>query len=627
MAQGAEEIFQASVRHFKRFELSYNLSEIDMHGLAEARLNARSFGSDSESKMTNYTDEKNAQIVIALLKGHGIRHVIASPGTTNMAFVASIQFDPFFKVYSSVDERSAAYMACGLANELGLPVVLSCTGATASRNYFPGLTEAYYRKLPVLAVTSWQGRAKVGHLIPQVIDRSVQPPDTVKLSVELPVVKDDDDIWECEIKVNKAILELTRHGGGPAHINLPTTYSRAFPVKHLPEYRLINRVTVDDTPPPLLGRVGVFIGAHRHFTPEESADLDQFCEAHDAAVFCDHTSGYHGKYHILSALIGTQEGIDRSPFRPDVFIHIGEISGDYETQTLSGKEVWRVNPDGEIRDTFRKLRHVFEMSEQRFFRLYSEPTPRRTGFFDTCKIALAEKRNKVPELPFSNIWLASKFAKDIPENSVVHFAILNSLRSWNFFDLPSGVQSASNVGGFGIDGCMSTLIGASLGSPDKLFFLVTGDLAFFYDMNSLGNRHLGPNVRILLVNNGKGTEFKLLSHPASAFGADADTFIAAGGHFGDQSRDLVQNYARSLGLEYISISNKQESDAAFARLLSTEKQMHPIIVEAFVDSVDDGTALKIMKTVDPNKKTRSRRMAKEILGPKAIGAAKRILGR
>lgn len=96
-----------------------------------------------------YTNERNVQVVIALLKAYGIRKVIASPGTTNMTFVASIQDDPFFEMYSSVDERSAAYLACGLAAESGEPVVISCTGATASRNYMPGLTEAYYRKLPV----------------------------------------------------------------------------------------------------------------------------------------------------------------------------------------------------------------------------------------------------------------------------------------------------------------------------------------------------------------------------------------------------------------------------------------------------------------------------------------------
>ena len=114
------------------------------------------------------------QILVALLKAHGIRYVIASPGTTNLNFVASVQCDPFFKVFSSVDERSAAYLACGIASESGEAVVLSCTGATASRNYISGLTEAHYRKLPVLAVTSTQNPIKVGHLVPQVIDRSPQ---------------------------------------------------------------------------------------------------------------------------------------------------------------------------------------------------------------------------------------------------------------------------------------------------------------------------------------------------------------------------------------------------------------------------------------------------------------------
>ena len=122
-----------------------------------------------------YTNERNVQILISLLKEHGIKRVIASPGSTNVTFVASLQQDPFFKIYSCVDERSAAYMACGMAAESNEPVVLSCTGATASRNYFPALTEAFYRKLPILAVTSTQDESKIGHNIAQVIDRRQQP--------------------------------------------------------------------------------------------------------------------------------------------------------------------------------------------------------------------------------------------------------------------------------------------------------------------------------------------------------------------------------------------------------------------------------------------------------------------
>lgn len=119
-----------------------------------------------------YTVERSQQIVISLLKQYGIRKIITSPGATNITFVASVQHDSWFELYSSVDERSAAYMACGMAAESGEPVVLTCTGATASRNYVPGLTEAYYRKLPVLAITATQDERRIGHLVPQVIDRS-----------------------------------------------------------------------------------------------------------------------------------------------------------------------------------------------------------------------------------------------------------------------------------------------------------------------------------------------------------------------------------------------------------------------------------------------------------------------
>ena len=577
--------------------------------------------------MTYYTDEKQAQIVIRLLKAHGIRNVIASPGTTNMAFVGSVQTDPDFNVYSAVDERSAAYMACGMAAHSGEPVVISCTGATASRNYMPGLTEAYYRKLPVLALTSTQMQARAGQHIAQVIDRSSLPADVVRLSVDLPIVKDGDDIWECELKVNKAILELTRRGGGPAHINLPTAYSRSYEKIDLPTYRVISRWTESDDLPALKGRVGVFVGSHKIWTAEETAALEAFCEVNNAAVFCDHTSGYHGKYRILVALLGGQEGKDKSAFQPDIHIHLGEVSGDYYAHPLGGKEVWRISPDGELRDTFRKLRHVFEMPESRFFRSYSEGPASDMSYYRTCKAGLEDMRTKLPEVPFSNIWLASQFAHQVPARSVVHFAILNSLWAWNFFELPPSVVSASNVGGFGIDGCMSTLIGAAQTNPDQLFYLVIGDLAFFYDMNSLGNRHLGPNIRILLVNNGKGTEFTQHGHHGEVYSHNADLFVAADGHFGNKSPELVKSYTQALGLDYKSVASKAECASGLTSFFSPEKHDRAMLVEAFVDAEDESKALKMLRNLDPDKSVRTRRAVKEMVGEGNIKIAKRILRR
>ncbi len=260
----------------------------------------------------HYSDEVNAQIVIALLKAHGIRKVVASPGATNVVIVASMQQDPYFEMYSAVDERSAAYMACGLAAESGEPVVISCTGATASRNYVPGMTEAYYRKLPVLALTSSQMVSRVGHLVAQVIDRSVIQNDVARFSVTLPIVKDDNDRWECEISVNKAILELRRHGGGPVHITIPTTYRNNFDTKELPAFNVIKRITLADAFPTLpKGKVAVFVGSHANMSDKQTDALDRFCAANDAVVFCDHTSGYKSQIPVPFALLGCQIAMDK----------------------------------------------------------------------------------------------------------------------------------------------------------------------------------------------------------------------------------------------------------------------------------------------------------------------------
>ncbi|WP_445004369.1 thiamine pyrophosphate-binding protein [Halomonas mongoliensis] len=573
-----------------------------------------------------YTDEKNALIVIALLKANGVRKVIASPGATNVTFVASVQYDPFFEVYSAVDERSAAYMACGLAHESGEPVVISCTGATSSQNYTPGLIEAYYRKLPVLSITSTQLVAKVGHHVAQVTDRSNLPNDTQRISLELPIVKDDDDWWECEVKVNQAILELKRGGGGPVHINLPTRYSRSYDTKTLPTCRVMNRVTTADKLPELKGRVAVFIGAHRSFSREETEILDAFCSSNDAVVFCDHTSSYKGKYRLLYSLAASQDQLDLVSDKPDITIHIGEVTGDYAGMGMVGKEVWRVSDDGEIRDTFRKLRYVFEMGEKTFFEHYTDASNASADqYLKACQARLKDVQREIPEIPFSNIWVAQQTAHKIPEGSVIHFGILNSLRSWNFFELPETVSSMSNVGGFGIDGGLSSLLGASLANPNKLYYGIIGDLAFFYDMNSLGNRHVGNNLRIMVINNGKGTEFRQYNHVAAHFGDQADEFISASGHYGNKSPTLIKHYAEDLGFKYLSASSKQEYEAVYSEFLAQDSGGQSIVFEVFTDSEEESRALEMIRNIKKDHKKSAKAAARRFLGDSTVNVIKKVI--
>lgn len=566
--------------------------------------------------MKKYSNDKNALLLLALMKEHGVKKVIASPGTTNIAIVGSMQHDDWFEMYSSVDERSACYMACGMAAESGEPVAIICTGATASRNYFPGLTEAYYRKLPILVIAGSHGEYNIGHLRSQVIDRTQSPKDTFRFSAFINRVNNKTDEQNNSLLINKALIELRRHGGGPVLINIVAS-PRGFDTIYLPNVRKINYYKTEREYPKLKeGRVAIFVGSHFQMSEELTSAIDFFCASHDAVVFCDHTSGYQGKYRVQFALVCSQNNYASNLVAPDLLIHIGEVSGDtYTTGKLRPKSCWRVSDDGEVRDLFHALDSVFETDELSFFQYYGHNDGVCSdSYLNQCRKEYQDCLSEFPEIEFGNIYVAKKLSECLPKNSVIHFGIFNSLRSWNFFEKDPSIQSCCNVGGFGIDGALSTIIGASLSSPKKIHFLVVGDLAFFYDLNSLGNRHIGDNVRILLVNNGRGIEFRKKDHPGYAFGESADMYIAAGGHFGNMSKFLVKNFAEELGFEYITASDKEEFEALFPHFVDRELRDRSMIFEIFptidkeIDNLDavrhiKGMNISMLEKIKDNAKS------------------------
>ena len=573
-----------------------------------------------------YTSERNCQIVIELLKHHGIKRIIASPGATNVSFVASVQQDPYFEIYSSVDERSAAYIACGLAAESGQPVVLSCTGATASRNYFPGLTEAYYRHLPILALTSTMPADRIGHNIPQVIDRSNLTNDIAKMSVYIPTVKDSEDEWNCNIKANEAILELTHGNPGPVHINLETLQSGTFDIKSIQPVQAVDRIIKNDSFPEISNKnIAIFIGAHSKWTEKSTELVDSFCEKYNAVVIGDHTNNYRGKYSVPASLICNQKNNKFDCMNIDLLIHLGDISGAY--LNIHPREVWRVNQDGKLCDTFRKLRFVFEMDEYDFFeQMHSMKNEVcKTSYYESWKAAYEDIFNRIPDLPFSNLWIAKQLSKKLPENSVLHLGILNSLRSWNFFEIPNSVMAYSNTGGFGIDGCISTVLGASLASPNKLFFGIMGDLAFFYDMNCLGNRHFSNNIRLMLINNGHGQEFTNHGHRAAQFGDDTDKYIAAAGHYGNKSDSLVKDYVQNLGFTYLTANDKQTFLDNINEFVSDEHYNKPIVFEVFTNNEDESNALKLITNVNNGASDNAKNFIKGVIGENGVKKIKNFL--
>ena len=574
-----------------------------------------------------YSSEENILQLIALMKAHEVRKVVASPGTTNITFVGSLQNDPYFQVYSCVDERSAAYMACGLAEESGEPVALSCTGATAARNYPSGLTEAFYRKLPVLAITSSQPFGRVGQHFPQFTDRNSQFNDIVSLSVQIPYPFSDEERWSNNVKMNNALLQLRRYGGSPVHINLETRYSRDFSVKELPLTRVIKRYVFGSKLPEINGnKLCIFVGSHKKFSSDLENEIDEFCDKYNAIVLCDQTSNYKGKYRVLGGLVAGQREYFADCRNCDLVIHIGEISGAYFS--FKNTKIWRVSQDGEVRDSFKLLAKVFEMQEIDFFRYYNRLKKGSipNTYLKEWNDEIARLDSMIGELPLSNVWMCKQTAYRLPEQSVLYLGILNSLRSWSLYDTPKSVYSYSNVGGFGIDGGLSSCVGASLDDKDKLYFCVLGDLAMFYDLNILGNRNIGNNIRILLSNNGTGYEMHCANSNGLAFNKEErDRFFCAGGHNGRQSRAVIKHFAEDLGFEYMSAETKEEYLEKVKHFIDPRKLSKPIVFEVFVRMEDDNAAYNATKITQTSGTESAKKLVKSILGERGVSKIKKFI--
>ena len=569
---------------------------------------------------------KNIDFVIQLLKENGLNQIVISPGGTNIAFINKVQDDPFFTCYSVVDERSAMYFAIGLFLQTGIPVVTSCTSAQATRNYIPGLTEAFYKKVPILAITMAKHPRFTYQEYMQAPDQTSLPRDCVKYSYSLPFVSDENDIYHSIRVANQAILELTHHGSGPVQLCIPWL---DFPLASIePKIRKIKKYSIEDKWKVNFNekKIMLIIGEHRPFENREIDVIEKFSEKFDVMIYTNHLSNYHGKYTINANLAMLTLEVDEfnKHYKPDIIISISGQTGDYPLYNMISRvelndvEHWRISEEGNVVDTYDKLTKIFECSIFRFFSYVNDNCDYEKNldheYFHRW-LTLVNRLIYRDRFPFSHVSIARYLSNIIPSKSIIQFSILNSLRIWSFFDLDPSIQCYSNVGAFGIDGGLSTLIGQSMIVND-LCFMITGDLAFFYDMNSLGIRHIKNNLRILLVNNNGGIEFKLGNVNNKSF----DRYIAAAGHFSNAS-----GWAETCGFLYLSANNEEDFRSKSKKFVSISDA--PIIFEIFVSDTDEACAYN--QLIGDNKKNNftsiMKSNIKEVLNSNVVNKIKDII--
>lgn len=539
--------------------------------------------------MKLHPDIERARLLVALVKEYGFKHIVISSGARDVSLARLFEANAFFKTYNVTDERSAAYFAMGIALEVQEPVVIVCTSGTAVSNYLPGVTEAFYQNVPMIIISGDRYPCYIGQMEAQMIEQYGLFQNMCKKSVTLPVHYESfREKWEVYRLICETLLEVNHHGNGPVHINFPIDkLENELPSKaelELPKVNKIERIdfysdeNVWENSVKVLKnakRIMVIYGQNNPLSETDQYYFNEFVDKYNCVVLTDHISNVSGKwclkpYRLLKRWKNDQF---KTVLMPDLVIYVGgkRILND----PLQGKmrsirkriNFWHIKEDGKVADMYGKLTTIFECKQNQFFKYFAERAKeeKNNGEYYNLWRTYVES---IPPVDFSKVNFTSyytmgKFALKLPKNSMVHLAVGNTFINIQNYPIDESITVYCNMGTNGIDGSASTFMGQCINKKRK-GFLIIGDLSFFYDMNSIWNKKLNGNVRILLNNDGGAG---LLSHYKTPAITQAHNAIAEG-------------WVKSLGFKYMSAHNKEEFDQQIEEFINGESDK-PVFFEVF----------------------------------------------
>lgn len=553
-----------------------------------------------------YSDNPLVLQLMSLLKQFNIRRIVISPGSRHFAFVHSLEADSWFKLYSVVDERSAAFFALGLIQQCGEPVAVTCSSGTACMNYGSAIVEAFYQRLPLLVLSSDRIPQYLNQLEDQMYDQINTFSKCTKFHTQLSEINNNVDLWYCNRLINEALNELNHHGKGPVHINIPFVAHNTdtFSTSSLP---VVRKVTFHDAESSvdewkmmsekLKGKkVMIVWGQSVPYSTDLDIAVSQFCELTKAVVLTDKISNCHSKYAInnTSVVLGILNKEERERLHPDIIVSLG---GNYifngEIKFFAGiqnLECWQVGKEDKIIDPFRKLTEVFEMSEQFFFKHIVEYEKIKNSYNYGEEWMAISRQIEIPNPDYNELYAIKQLLVNLPANVDLQLANSLTIRMAHLFDIDSSIRVNCNRGVNGIDGSMSTAVGYAA-ENERMTFYITGDLSFFYDMNSLWIRHLSYKMRIMLINNGGGG---VMYAPLDEEKRKTLSEHVAAGH-----SVSARGWVESLGFKYFSAYNKDEVDSGVKNLLNKRSDC-PVFLEVFsnINPQDINSIRDYMQTID-----------------------------
>ena len=152
---------------------------------------------------------------------HGVRHAVFSPGSRSTTMAMLFTEYEGFETYMNIDERSASFMALGIAKAHKKPTVLVCTSGSAVAHYLPAILEAQYSGVPLIVLSADRPHTLLHVGAPQTVDQQKIFGTAVKYYEELAVPQEDHYYTYPRQVARKAYMKAMDTKKGPVHINVP----------------------------------------------------------------------------------------------------------------------------------------------------------------------------------------------------------------------------------------------------------------------------------------------------------------------------------------------------------------------------------------------------------------------
>ena len=542
-------------------------------------------------ELESVPDFVKIRLLATLLRDYGVKHIVLSPGGRDVPLIRMFEYnDSIFHLHHVTDERSAAYFGLGLAAQSRKPVACVCTSGTAASNYLPAVTEAYYTHIPLILITADRREIYLNNGEDQTIPQKEIYKGVTKMEISLPESWGQLTNLQIRRDISNCILESTHDVPGPVHINISIGKITFGEKKSRYAWRLlpfihphILRASLKNGTERMLEWVNALkksekillvYGQNYPLDTTQLEHIECFVKKFNCVVLTDTISNLSCSYAIEPFIM--LNSMDQDTFdkelAPDILITVGgkRLMNDPLTNKVRGSKLnirhWSVTPDGIIRDMYHKLTSVIECEQDFFFRFFSENAGdiSNKGLYYESWRSFDEQCVRLVPQSFNSIYVQSKLLPAIPSNSVLHLGVGQSFFYCRRYRLQDSVEVFCNMGTNGIDGCTSTFMGQCAIEKERLCILLVGDLSFFYDMNSIWNKVLGGNVRILMVNNnGSGL---LRGHNLRAVTSEHNT--------------SAEGWVRSTGFEYMSARNPDELDKMLKRFLDPDVKA-PLFLEVF----------------------------------------------